>query len=74
MKAMTDVREGCGGRGNTLLLSRADRVVCSSLELAYTHPLNTLSSHVITLILSKDSMSKMENVSFPGLDCLERPL
>lgn len=36
MKVLTGVREGCGGRGNRSLLSRADRVVYSSMELAQT--------------------------------------
>lgn len=34
--AVTGVREGCGGWGN--MLSRADRMVCSSLELVQTQP------------------------------------
>ena len=34
--AATGVREGCGGQENSSLLRRADRVVCSSLELAHT--------------------------------------
>lgn len=38
------VREGFGGQENVSLLSRAGRVVCSSLEFAQTQPPNTLPS------------------------------
>lgn len=60
--------------GNMSLLSRADRMVCISLELAQTQPLNTLASHTIILALSNDRMSEVENESFSGLDLLEKPL
>lgn len=55
-------------------LRTGNRVVCSSLELAQTQSLNRLPCCTITLVLSKDGMSEMENSSFSGLDLLERPL
>lgn len=39
-----DVREGCSGWRNIPLLSRANKVVCSSLELALTQLWNMLLS------------------------------
>lgn len=42
---MTDKIEGFTGQGNMLLLSRANMVVHSSLELMQTQPLNTAQLH-----------------------------
>lgn len=41
--------------------SRVCKVVCSSLELTQTQPLNTLPSRKIALALSSDRMSEMKN-------------
>lgn len=57
--------------GNMFLLSRASRLVCSSLQLTQTQPLNTLPNHAITLALSNYRMSEMKNGSFSWLDLLE---
>ena len=42
------------------MLSKADRVLGSSLELSQAVP-NTLPSHTVTIVLSKGSMSGMKN-------------
>ena len=60
--AVTGMRKGCSGQGHVPWPSRVTRVVCRSLELAQTQPLNTLPSHKITLALSNDKMSEMKNV------------
>ena len=57
--------------GNMFLLSRASRLVCSSLQLTQTQPLNTLPNHAITLALSNYRISEMKNGSFSGLNLLE---
>lgn len=54
------VREGCCGQGSTFfLLSKAIRVVGSSLEVVQTQPLSTLPSQTIVLALSNGRMSEM---------------
>lgn len=59
-------------QGSMLVLSRADRVVFSSLELMQVLPPNTLPSSTIILALSNSKMLEMENSPFSGLDLLER--
>lgn len=75
--AVTGVREGYGGQENSSLLSGADKVVCSSLELAHTclhrhcpSP-NTQSVCTTALVLSNDGTSERRS-SFSGLDPLGR--
>lgn len=73
--AATGAREGCGGQENSSLLRGADRVVCSSLELAHTHnhrhrhrpTPNTLSVCTTALVLSKDGTSERRNSSVSRL-------
>lgn len=61
--AVIGMRKGCSGQGPAVSWpSRVSRVVCRSLELVQTQPLNTLPSHKITLALSNDKMSEMKNV------------
>lgn len=50
------------GKGK-MWLSKADRVLGSSMELSQAVP-NTLSGHTVTIVLSKDSMSGMKNWYF----------
>lgn len=66
LAAVTGVREGCMMR-TRLLPSRLGRVVCRSLELGQTQPLNKLPSPTVALALSDDRMCKMKNGSFTGL-------
>lgn len=70
LKAVTGVIEVYFGLGNMALPSKACRVVYSTLELAQALTLKTLPSHMITLALSNDRASEMENTSFSGLGFL----
>lgn len=70
---VTVMREDCAQWGNMSLLSRADRMVCNSLEPVQTQPPKTMSSPKIALALSNHGMSKMKNSSFSRLDLPKRP-
>lgn len=49
--------KGCSEQGNVSLLSKPDKVVCSSLELVQTQALKTLPSCTIDLVLSNNRKS-----------------
>lgn len=55
------------------LLSRTDRVVCSSLELVQTQPSKAMPSYKIALALSNHGMSEMKNGSLSRQDLFKRP-
>lgn len=53
------------------LLSRADRVVNSSLELVQAQPLNMMPSLTAALVLSNNRLPEVKDSSFTGLNSSE---
>ena len=72
LTAVTGVREGYM-MWTRSLPSRLGRVLCRSLELGQTQPLNKLPSPTMTLALSNDRMFEMKNGSFTGLGLHKTP-
>lgn len=61
---VTGARQGCSAGGGGILLSKVDWVRCRSLETAQTLFPNTLPSHTVSLVLSKDTVGDGEWIVF----------